>query len=287
MDFCDAAVSAACSYCGSQLVDAERAALAFDRVAPFRLPKRAAEDKLREHLHTSYWAPEEIRKGARQGRVRAHNLRGALVPFYVYSANVRGSYGARIGVDWYRTKEKRDKEGKKRVEVIRETEWFDLRGTFVDALDDHLVEASVGLSEKEAGALQPFDLGRANGYDARLLSGWEAEVPSRPRAEVDADAHDRLHALAKQRLQSRGLPGDHRRIRRFSAEVSLTTSELTLLPVWIASYRYHGRVWRLLVNGQTGRCVGRAPISSAKVSVAIALAAALVVLALWLGGVFG
>ena len=287
MDFCDAAVSTACSYCGSQLVDAERAALTFDRVAPFRLPKRAAEDRLREHLHSSYWAPEEIRKGARTGQVRAHKLRGALVPFYVYSANVRGSYSARIGVDWYRTQEKRGKDGKKEVEVIRETEWFDLRGTFVDALDDHLVEASVGLSENEAAALKPFDLGRAHRYDARLLSGWEAEVPSRPRGEVDADAQGRMHALAKRRLQSRGLPGDHRRVRKFNADVSVTSAELALLPVWIASYRYRGRVWRLLVNGQTGRCVGRAPISSAKVSIAIAVAAALVVLALYLAGVFG
>ena len=39
-----------------------------------------------------------------------------------------------------------------------------------------------------------------------------------------------------------------------------------LLPVWIAAYRYNGKDYRFLVNGQTGEIVGDAPWSVAKIA---------------------
>jgi hypothetical protein len=38
-----------------------------------------------------------------------------------------------------------------------------------------------------------------------------------------------------------------------------------LLPVWIASYRYSNKVYNFMVNGQTGKVQGEAPISWWKV----------------------
>ncbi len=44
-----------------------------------------------------------------------------------------------------------------------------------------------------------------------------------------------------------------------------------LLPVWIMAYRYKEQVYRFLVNGQTGRATGQAPVSWKKVAAAIAV----------------
>jgi hypothetical protein len=46
-----------------------------------------------------------------------------------------------------------------------------------------------------------------------------------------------------------------------------------LLPVWIMAYRYQDDVFRFLINGQTGRATGKAPVSWRKIVAAISIAA--------------
>src|SRR5262245_29598282 len=79
-------ISHGCSYCRSALVEADRGALEVDRVAPFRISAVAAEERLREHLAARWWAPERLRRAARDGRIDARLVEGVLVPFYAYHA---------------------------------------------------------------------------------------------------------------------------------------------------------------------------------------------------------
>lgn len=277
------ALSTTCLYCASQLVDTERAMVAVDRVAPFRIPRTAAEDRLRAHVGSSFWAPSELRRRARDGHMRAHALQGMLVPFYAYTASVRSRYRAQVGVQWHRTEKRTGKDGKVETHVVQETEWFTLRGSAADELEDHLVAASVGLSEAESRALVPFDLGRAKPFDARLLAGWHAELPTMPRSEVDRNARQSIRAH-EEAVVTRLLPGDRRRLDHLDTDVQIHRVHLVLLPVWIATYRHGPKLVRLLVNGQTGRCIGRAPISPTKVTLAVLFAIASVLVILWLTG---
>jgi hypothetical protein len=178
------------------------------------------------------------------------------------------------------------REGKRQTTAITETEWFDLRGTVVDELEDFLVPASVGLSAFETHALQPFDLGRAVRFDPRLLAGWEAEIPSRTRVEIEGSARQSMADREAERVHATLLPGDSRELTHLECEIEIHRVDLVLLPVWLASYSFGGSVYRLLVNGQTGRCVGTAPVSPHKVSAAAALVAAMIVLFLWATGVW-
>jgi len=60
------------------------------------------------------------------------------------------------------------------------------------------------------------------------------------------------------------------------------SSEPVLLPVWIMAYRYGDRLYRFLLNGQSGRATGGAPVSWTKI---LLVGAAVVLLALVLLGV--
>jgi hypothetical protein len=273
-------ISHGCSYCGSALVEAERGALEVDRVAPFRISAAAAEERLRQHLVARWWAPERLRRAARDGSVDASLVEGVLVPFYTYDATCRSRYETRVGLHWYETKTV-TKNGERKQETEQHTEWFPLRGTAVQQLRDHLVSASVGLSAAEVAALCPFDLGRARPFDARLLAGWPAELPSRSRAETDRDAAEQIRTREIRRIGSEHLPGDTHRDTRVSCQVELAEAELVLLPVWVAALRYAGHVHRLVVNGQTGRCHGRAPVSPVKVAIAVTLAVIVAALIAW------
>jgi hypothetical protein len=284
-------VSTSCLYCRSKLVDTERATVAVDRIAPFRLSHRAAQDRLRAHVGGSVWAPTELRRHARPGARRPKGpapelfLQGALVPFYAFSATVKSRYRAQVGVLWNRTETRKGKDGEPQTHVVQETEWFTLRGSTADELEDHLVAASVGLSQKESRALMPFDLGRAKPFDPRLLAGWHAELPTRPRHEVDRAARQSIHDH-EERVVLGLVPGDRRRLDHFEADIQIHRVHLVLLPVWIATFRHGDKLVRLLVNGQTGRCIGRAPISWAKVTAGIVVGTVALLVILWLTGAF-
>lgn len=278
-----AALATACAWCGSRLVDAATAQ-AVDRVVPFRITARAAQQRLRAHVADAFWAPRAVRLLARTGQLRPEELRGVLVPYFVYAASTQAKWRARIGVDWWRTERTRDREGKSVTRRVRETEWFDAQGTAVGDIDGHHVCASTTLTGPEVARLGRFDLGLAVGFDPRLAAGFAAELPTRARAELDADARATIRRAELRRLAKDVLPGDHHDVVAHDCEVSLRGFDVVLMPVWVATYRHAGRVHRLLVHGQRGDCVGRPPISTAKVSLAAGLVAALVLALLWWGG---
>ena len=67
-----------------------------------------------------------------------------------------------------------------------------------------------------------------------------------------------------------------------NARLEGLSSEPILLPVWVMAYKYKETVYRFLINGQTGRATGHAPLSWKKLIVAMAIAI-LVLLVILLG----
>ncbi len=286
-------VATRCAYCDSPLIDGPRASSAVDAIVPFRLSKAAALQRLRTHIGDRWWTPTPIRRLAQRDQLRTDDVVGVLVPFYAYDATMRGDYSARVGVHWERRekverKRKRDKAGESihidpeqaEVRVVQETEWFDLRGSVGTQLEQHLVCASTGLSAPEARALPPFDLGRSVPFDPRLMLGWSAELPSKTRRDVDREARQTLSDHARDHLRRHHLAGDAHRVRTLELDVDIHRVQLVLLPVWVARVRLGDALVRVVINGQTGHCVGRLPTSVAKVIGTIVGAVALVLIVL-------
>ena len=258
------------------MVDVEHAGDAIARVAPFRMNRDTAAAKLRDYLRGRFWAPGAVK----QLSVDKKRLRGVLVPHWAFSGVVRSDYSARVGVYWYRTETYTDSDGKTRTRQVRETEWFPLSGTAARQVEDHLVSASLGLSEAESNALEPFDLGWATSYDPRLLSGYEAELPSIDSGRAARTAATELRDLEAERLQRELLPGDTNQLQSIQSKVEVESHDSVLLPVWIGTFQYEEQVLRLLVNGQSGHCAGRVPVSRVKVAIAVAVGVVLVLLLL-------
>jgi hypothetical protein len=92
--------------------------------------------------------------------------------------------------------------------------------------------------------------------------------------------------IAKERMQPtidnsirRDIGGDEQRINAKSSAYSGVTFKHILLPIWISSYRYGAKIFRFLVNGQTGEIQGERPYSAVKIMLLVLgiLAAAAVV----------
>src|SRR5437763_12837963 len=76
----------------------------------------------------------------------------------------------------------------------------------------------------------------------------------------------------------RDIGGDHQRLDSVSTQHVGVTFKHVLLPVWLSSYRYNDRTYRVLVNGQTGEVLGDRPYSWVKITALVLAVLAAVLL---------
>jgi hypothetical protein len=133
------------------------------------------------------------------------------------------------------------------------------------------------VSNEEIQAIEPFDLHRLRRYTPALLQGWSAEEVSSSQETCLGHARSEAHATVT-RLLHQFMPGDGVRSLRHRTEFEEESIDLTLVPVWICTMRYHPRKppLRILVNGQTARAGGWVPFSWAKLGLVLLASAAIV-----------
>jgi hypothetical protein len=77
-------------------------------------------------------------------------------------------------------------------------------------------------------------------------------------------------------LVSRDIGGDQQRIDSVETRYGRFTFKHVLLPAWVSAYRYRDKVYRFVVNAQTGETSGEAPLSGWKVAGLVVLALVLI-----------
>ena len=92
---------------------------------------------------------------------------------------------------------------------------------------------------------------------------------------------------AIRRLCAQAIGGDHQRLHTVSTKHVGVTFKHLLLPVWLASYRYQDKSYRVLVNGQTGKVTGDRPYSWIKISLLVLIVLAVVGIILSVVAFFG
>ena len=70
----------------------------------------------------------------------------------------------------------------------------------------------------------------------------------------------------------RDIGGDAQRIHAQQTVVDDIRFKHLLMPVWIGSYRFGGKPYQIVVNGQTGEVEGDRPWSAWKIAFAVLLA---------------
>ncbi|MDH3717807.1 MAG: zinc ribbon domain-containing protein, partial [Planctomycetota bacterium] len=104
-----------------------------------------------------------------------------------------------------------------------------------------------------------------------------AEEYAVPRDEALQRCQEAFQRLEKQDVAG-FMPGDHHKHLRVGTEFSHVHSDLILLPVYVLTYRYGDKLFRFLINGQTGKLAGDKPVSRRRIAVAVAAGVGAVIL---------
>ncbi|WP_204113494.1 TFIIB-type zinc finger domain-containing protein [Shimia biformata] len=238
-------------------------------VLPFALPERAAHKAMTDWLGRLWFAPNGLREYARKGR----KMNGIYVPYWTYDADTKSRYSGERGTVYYVTRTVM-RDGKPVQQQVQKVRWTPASGRVKRFFDDILVLASRSLPKTYTDALQPWDLSALQPYRPEFLAGFDAEG-----YQVDLDAgFDEARQIMDRVIERdvrMAIGGDRQRIHDIDTALSDITFKHILLPVWVAAYKYRGKTYRFVVNGQTGRVQGERPYSAWKIAIALVLGAAI------------
>jgi hypothetical protein len=189
------------------------------------------------------------------------------LPAWTFDADVHSDWTADAGYYYWVTRTYTTMQNGKRVtrtRRVRKVRWVPAWGDRDDRYDDLLVLGSHAISDELQRKLGPFDLSELVPYAPEYLAGWQAEEYrvdlmggwERGRAEIERRQHARCGG---------DVPGDTHRFLRVKNTIRDVHWKHLLVPVWVVSYRFRGRAWPVVVHGQTGEVVGRAPLSVWKI----------------------
>ena len=249
-------------------------------LVPFTLTEAEARKAMIAWMGSLWFAPGTLLEYARKGRA----LNGIYVPFWTFDADSASHYSGERGDHFYETRTVNVRVNgrmERREERVRRTRWSSASGHVARDFDDVLVMASRSLPPRLGNELTPWDLDALTAYTPEFLAGFQAEGYTVTLADGHREAQDRMSDVIREDVR-RDIGGDEQRINSVDTDWSDETFKHILLPVWMAAYKYNGKSYRFVVNGQTGEVQGERPWSIWKIAFAVIIVLGLALAAVYL-----
>lgn len=257
-----------CPFCGGNIVlpPQQSGQIQPRALLPFAVDKKLARDKYKQWVSSRFWAPNDLKKLA----MVEGGLSGVYVPYWTFDSFTITHYTGARGIDRIVTESYTDSDGNTQTRQRVETDWWPAAGTVQVPFDDVLVLASGRLPPRYAQAMKTWQLGGLVTYENGFLSGFQAVRYDVGLQDGFGTATELMQPEIDQTIRY-DIGGDHQQIHTKDTNYLDTTFKHVLLPIWSGAYRYKGKTWNYLVNGQTGEIQGEAPISAWKVAIAVVL----------------
>ncbi len=257
-----------CPYCASvRILEEARdpSRIPPESLVPFAVDRVRAETLFRAWMRGLWFRPNALKRGS-----AVADMRGVLVPYWTFDARADSSWTAMAGYHYYVTV-----GAGKNARRVRQTRWVPAAGSRRDVYDDLLVCASRGLDASLVEKVEPFDLGALVPFRREYLAGWQAEAYAVDVRQAWGTAEGEIRASQVARCGS-DVPGDTHMNLSVSTTLAGKRYRHALLPVWVCAYRFRGKAFRFLVNGQTGEVQGEAPLSWVKILVLVLVVGAII-----------
>jgi hypothetical protein len=217
-------ISSVCAYCASpHVVIGTQELVEPDSIIPMAFNQRQAAQYLVKWVAARKITPE--------GKVQAP--RGMYLP--VWTFDIFGT------VPWSGTVERNDRQ-------VRVT------GEETLSFDDLVIPGAPKMADLLPKIMPGFKTTEAPAYDPRYLSGWPAEVYLTTMSNASLEARKQAAERTRQRI--RASMGQVNDLSYSTANLSILSFKLVLIPIWYTTYPLAGRDFRVLINGQTGEVYG-------------------------------
>ncbi len=251
-----------CSYCATPFVNQAQSLtlLKPQALLPFSVTDSQAKNNFRLWIKKLWFAPDQLKKFVND----SGKLRGVYLAHWTYDTDATTDYTGSRGEHYWDTESYTDSQGKRRTRSVRKTRWYSASGRVYNTFDDILVVANDSLPRKYTEKLEPWDLTQLVTYSDEYLSGFRSEAYSVGLRDGFTVAQNIVEGRIESTIRS-DIGGDEQRISSKTTQWSDITYKYILLPVWVTSYRYNNKLFRIVINARTGEVQGERPWSWVKI----------------------
>ncbi len=242
-----------CAHCGSYLIFQERVEGKYqpNLILPFKISKEQAVEALNTEFRKRVFTPESF-----LSEKSLEGMNGMYVPFWMYDYQTVYDFegeGTKV-----RTWRSGDTE-------YTETSYYQIVREMNAGFDKIPVDASLAMDDGEMDLMEPYTYAELEDFQVKYMSGFLGEIYNEEADALEERAKGKVQE-AMEELMQQSLSGYSRILpRRKDKNLKREGTNYTLLPVWMYFYQYRGKTYRFYVNGQTGKVVGKTPVSKEKV----------------------
>ena len=232
-------------------------------VLPFMMDEGEARAAMTQWLGSLWFAPSGLMDYARKGR----KMSGVYTPCWTFDADTQTSYRGQRGTV-YHERRTVTRNGKRETVNVPKVKWRRVSGRVARFFDDVLVVASTALPDWVRQGRIHWELTRLEPYQPEYLAGFRAEAYTIELEDAFGEARNVMDRQILRDIKF-DIGGDRQRVEDVDTRLSDMTFKHVLVPVWIAAYKFRGRSFRFVVNGQTGQVTGERPWSAWKIAFAV------------------
>ncbi|MCM3785659.1 TFIIB-type zinc ribbon-containing protein [Neobacillus mesonae] len=242
-----------CSFCGSSLVLGDRLTgkLAPAKIIPFSINKEEAVQAFRKWCRNGLLTPKGFMTAD-----RIKGISGIYVPFWLYELHND------VEVQGMGTKVRSYRKGDYQ---ITETDHYDVYRKMKLNYIKVPVDAAEKMNDELMDKLEPFPYGHLKSFKTPYLAGYIAEKYSHDEEALFPRAKQKISQYIESSIRSATAGYATMSFTNKSIDTNLQHAEYVLLPVWMVHYDFNKKEHTFAMNGQTGKVVGKPPISKGKI----------------------
>ncbi len=243
-----------CSFCGAPVVLGDRLSgkKAPVWIIPFKVNKEQAKAAFRKWCGGGKLTPRDFMTAD-----RIKNITGMYVPFWLY--DMEGTGEADCTATRVRTYTQGDY-------ICTETKYYHVYRRLHMAYCKVPVDASEKMNDGMMDKLEPFGYGELTRFNMPYLAGYLAEQYNYDDRELLPRVTERVKRYANEYLASTITGYSTVAYNRKNIQLDPVNARYTLLPVWMVCYDYRDSEHIFAMNGQTGKIVGKPPLSKQKIA---------------------
>ncbi len=157
--------------------------------------------------------------------------------------------------------------------------WESRHGVQSHVFNDVLVSGVKAIDERDLASISPFDLENVEKFNPEFLAGWSTILYDRPISDASIIARKLVSKQFRPQIyQTIEIGHKKRNLQIGTGKWTDMTYKHILLPIWVGIYKFKGKSYRILLNGQNGKISGQKPRDSLKLGFTILIVFMLVFL---------
>ncbi len=264
-----------CYYCHNPVIISERLAGEFrpDQLIPFAISKEQATAAFLKWVGSKRYVPKDFTKAS-----HLEKMTGIYIPYWFADADSNFNYlGESTSVRSWTSGNRRYTETKE-YQHIRKGSMF---------LDDTSVSAYSKVDPDLLNTISQYPLDQMRPFAMPYLSGFFADQYDKNAEESKPAIAEQAYNYTLEKIQEsfHGISGAVT-TKGENVNINLHDPLYTLLPTWMLTYNFMGKIYTFAMNGQTAQIVGELPVHRTSILRDALIISFVVLVLLLLGGFF-